>query len=60
MKGLVSITYVGKVCFYSLSNFIISDNEASPVRAKRMMEDYGVALDPEYRRLPHGTDAKRR
>jgi poly-gamma-glutamate capsule biosynthesis protein CapA/YwtB (metallophosphatase superfamily) len=51
--------YGGKVCYYSLSNFIMSANEASPVRAKRMMEDYGVDLDPQYPRLPYGADAKR-
>jgi poly-gamma-glutamate synthesis protein (capsule biosynthesis protein) len=51
--------YGDKVCFYSLSNFIMSANEASPARAKRMMEDYGVVLDPEYPRLPYGADAKR-
>ena len=49
----------GKVCFYSLSNFIMSAPAAKPERMKHFAERYGVALDPDYPNLPYGTDAKR-
>ena len=51
--------YRGNVCFYSLSNFIMSAPEASQARMSRMVTQYGVALNPDYPRLPYGTDAKR-
>ena len=49
----------GKVCFYSLSNFIMSAPPAKPERHAVFARRYGVALDPEYPNLPYGTDAKR-
>ncbi len=49
----------GKVCFYSLSNFIMSAPAAKPERHAVFARRYGVALDPEYPNLPYGTDAKR-
>jgi hypothetical protein len=51
--------YDGKVCFYSMSNFIMSAPEITPERRERMTQHYGVTLDPAYPRLPYGTDAKR-
>ena len=50
----------GKVCFYSLSNFIMPSrrlersHESGGIREK-----YGVTLDPDYPRLPYGADGKR-
>ena len=49
----------GKVCFYSLSNFIMSSSERSREDAERFERRYGVTLDPRYPRLPYGADAKR-
>lgn len=49
----------GKVCFYSLGNFIMSSTEKTPAQAKSFEERYGVSLDPEYPRLAYGADAKR-
>jgi poly-gamma-glutamate synthesis protein (capsule biosynthesis protein) len=49
----------GKVCFYSLSNFIMSAPAAKPERYETFRRRYGVALDPEYPNLPYGVDAKR-
>ena len=49
----------GKVCFYSLSNFIMSAPEASPNRKSVFEARFGTALDPEYPNLPYGMDAKR-
>lgn len=49
----------GKVCFYSLSNFIMSSTVKTPAQAKLFEERYGVTLDNEYPRLPYGADAKR-
>jgi poly-gamma-glutamate synthesis protein (capsule biosynthesis protein) len=51
--------YSGKVCFYSLSNFIMSAPPAPPERYEVFARRYGVALDPEYPNLPYGVDAKR-
>lgn len=48
-----------KVCFYSLSNFIMSGTEKSPSDARKFEREYGVELDPGYPRLPYGSDAKR-
>ena len=53
--------YGGKVCFYSLSNFIMSSawlpNDAKKLAA--FEKKYGVTLDPDYPRLPYGSDGKR-
>jgi poly-gamma-glutamate capsule biosynthesis protein CapA/YwtB (metallophosphatase superfamily) len=49
----------GKVCFYSLSNFIMSSSQRSRDDAERFERRYGVKLDPDYPRLPYGADAKR-
>jgi poly-gamma-glutamate synthesis protein (capsule biosynthesis protein) len=49
-----------KVCFYSLSNFIISTHEKNPAQAAAFARrTHGVELDPEYPRLSFGPDAKR-
>ena len=46
----------GKVCFYSLSNFIVS----SPPTAKgEFAKRYGITRDPDYPRMDYGEDAKR-
>ena len=50
--------YGGKVCFYSLSNFIFTTRE-NPARAKEFAKTYGITQDPDYPRLAFGTDAKR-
>ena len=49
----------GKVCFYSLSNFIMSSTAKSPEKAKLFEQRYGVTLDPDYPHLSYGSDAKR-
>lgn len=49
----------GKVCFYSLSNFIMSAPPRQGERAQRFAQRYGVRLDPDYPYLPYGEDAKR-
>lgn len=49
----------GKVCFHSLSNFIMSAPAYAPAKATDFCEKYGVTLDPAYPHLPYGTDAKR-
>jgi poly-gamma-glutamate synthesis protein (capsule biosynthesis protein) len=49
----------GKVCLYSLSNFIMSGTEKSPDAARAFEREYSVVLDPDYPRLPYGADAKR-
>ena len=49
----------GKVCFYSLSNFMMSSPPRTGERAREFESRFGVALDPEYPRLPYGSDAKR-
>jgi poly-gamma-glutamate synthesis protein (capsule biosynthesis protein) len=51
--------YDGKVCMYSLSNFIMSAPEPASNRAPAFLQRYGVNLDPDYPRLPYGVDAKR-
>lgn len=51
--------YGGKVCFYSLSNFIMSAPAAKPERYETFAKRYGVKLDPDYPNLPYGEDAKR-
>lgn len=49
----------GKVCFYSLSNFIMSSTAKTPAQAEKFCRLYGVELDPEYPHLAYGRDAKR-
>lgn len=51
--------YGGKVCFFSLSNFIMSAPPRTGERAADFTRRYGVALDPDYPNLPYGADAKR-
>jgi poly-gamma-glutamate synthesis protein (capsule biosynthesis protein) len=49
----------GAVCFYSLSNFIMSSTAKSPEKAAAFERKYGVVLDPDYPHLSYGSDAKR-
>ena len=49
----------GKVCFYSMSNFIMSAPAHSAAKAAAFSRRYGVPLDPDYPHLGYGTDAKR-
>ncbi|MBI4190511.1 MAG: CapA family protein [Betaproteobacteria bacterium] len=49
----------GKVCFYSLSNFMMSASAKSPAQAAAFSKRYGVAMDPDYPHLPYGSDGKR-
>jgi poly-gamma-glutamate synthesis protein (capsule biosynthesis protein) len=49
----------GKVCFYSLSNFIMTSTPKSRDKAELFCKRYGVKLDPDYPRLAYGKDAKR-
>lgn len=51
--------YGEKVCFYSLSNFVMSATEKTPAQAAVWEKRHGAKLDPEYPRLPYGRDAKR-
>ena len=52
-------THRGKVCFYSLSNFIMSSTAKTPAKAAEFMQRYGVVMDPDYPHLSYGADAKR-
>ena len=56
-KGISSEN--GKVCFHSLSNFIMSSPRASEERKHIFPRRYGTQLDPEYPHLPYGVDSKR-
>jgi poly-gamma-glutamate synthesis protein (capsule biosynthesis protein) len=49
----------GKVCFYSLSNFIMTAPPRTGDSAARFQQRFGVPIDPEYPLLPYGPDAKR-
>jgi poly-gamma-glutamate synthesis protein (capsule biosynthesis protein) len=49
----------GRVCFYSLSNFIMSSTAKSPAKAAEFARQYGVVMDPDYPHLAYGADAKR-
>jgi poly-gamma-glutamate capsule biosynthesis protein CapA/YwtB (metallophosphatase superfamily) len=49
----------GKVCFYSLSNFIMSSTAKTPEKAAEFARQYGVTMDPDYPHLAYGADAKR-
>lgn len=51
--------YGGKVCFYSLSNFMMSSSAKTPHQAEVFQKRYGVTLDPDYPHLPYGADGKR-
>jgi poly-gamma-glutamate synthesis protein (capsule biosynthesis protein) len=51
--------HAGKVCFYSLSNFIMSAPAAKPERHATFTRRYGTTLDPDYPHLPYGVDSKR-
>jgi hypothetical protein len=51
--------YDGKVCFYSLSNFVMSARAFTAAKTKDFQTKYGVELDPAYPYLPYGKDAKR-
>jgi hypothetical protein len=51
--------YDGKVCFYSLSNFVMSARAFNAEKTKDFQSKYGVELDPSYPYLPYGKDAKR-
>ncbi|MFH1487014.1 MAG: CapA family protein [Chloroflexota bacterium] len=55
--------YKGKVCFHSLSNFIMSNpGPTTPEQVEervRRLKGYGTELDPDYPHLPYGVDAKR-
>jgi poly-gamma-glutamate capsule biosynthesis protein CapA/YwtB (metallophosphatase superfamily) len=51
--------FTGKVCFYSLSNFMMSSRAKSPASAGAFERRYGVKLDPDYPNLAYGEDAKR-
>lgn len=51
--------YDGKVCFYSLSNFMMSSTAKSAAQARVFTQRYGHPLDPDYPHLAYGTDAKR-
>jgi poly-gamma-glutamate synthesis protein (capsule biosynthesis protein) len=49
----------GKVCFYSLSNFIMSAPPKNPAKAAAFERNYHVTMDPDYPHLPYGADGKR-
>jgi len=50
----------GKVCFYSMSNFIMSSAaNAKPGQPTANAKRLGVDHDPDYPRLPYGKDGKR-
>jgi poly-gamma-glutamate synthesis protein (capsule biosynthesis protein) len=49
----------GRVCFYSLSNFIMSSTAKTPEAAAEFSKQYGVVMDPDYPHLAYGADAKR-
>ena len=51
--------YGGKVCFHSLSNFIMSSTAKTPAKAAEFARQYGVEIDPDYPHLAYGAAAKR-
>jgi hypothetical protein len=51
--------YGAKVCFYSLSNFIMSSTAKTPAQGDAFAKRYGVAMDSDYPHLAYGADAKR-
>jgi poly-gamma-glutamate capsule biosynthesis protein CapA/YwtB (metallophosphatase superfamily) len=48
-----------QICFYSLSNFIMSSKPKAGERGKAFERHYGVKLDPDYPNLAYGVDSKR-
>lgn len=50
--------YEGKVCFFSLSNFIMSAPARSAQNAVAFERRYATRLDPEYPNLPYGEGAR--
>ncbi len=50
--------YDGKVCFFSLSNFIMSSHK-TPAQADAYARRYGLTMDPDYPNFSFGTDGKR-
>jgi poly-gamma-glutamate synthesis protein (capsule biosynthesis protein) len=50
--------YDGKVCFYSLGNFMMTF-EKKPEKEGDFFRKYGVKLDPEFPRLAYGPDGRR-
>ncbi len=49
----------GKVCFYSLSNFMMSATAKTPEKAAEFSRTYGTKLDPDYPLQCYGWDGKR-
>ena len=49
----------GRVCFYSLSNFIMSTPALSAERARVFTRRYGIELDPDYPHFTFDTNGKR-
>jgi poly-gamma-glutamate synthesis protein (capsule biosynthesis protein) len=53
-------SYDEKVCFYSLSNFIMTTTSGvTPGRTAMFAKRYGVTLDPEFPNMPFGPDGRR-
>jgi poly-gamma-glutamate synthesis protein (capsule biosynthesis protein) len=50
--------YKGKVCFYSLGNFMMTFERTAESAAK-YFKDYGIRVEPEYPLLSYGPDGKR-
>lgn len=50
--------YKGKVCFYSLGEFIMQ-LERTPQNAAALVRKYGIKLDPNYPKLAHGEGCHR-
>jgi len=51
--------YGSRICFHSISNFIMSAAEKTPAQAAHWEKRHCAKLDPDYPRLPYGRDAKR-
>ena len=49
----------GKICFYSLSNFIMTSSPRVTGSAEEFQRNYGAPLDPDYPNMPYGVDGKR-
>ena len=52
-------SYAGRICFFSLSNFIMSSTAKTPAQAEAFARSYGVTMDSDYPHLAYGADAKR-
>lgn len=50
--------YKGKVCFYSLANFIMN-LKRSPESAAKLVKKYGIKLDPAYPKQGYGEGSHR-